>query len=59
MSTLSITVIQVPALGKQGCQLAHAGRKINSIGERTEVVVLPEMFSTGFTMNAAALATNR
>lgn len=30
--------------------------KINSIGQRTEVVVLPEMFSTGFSMNPAALA---
>lgn len=31
------------------------GKKINSITD-TELVLLPEMFSTGFTMNAASLA---
>lgn len=31
-------------------------KKINAIEEKTEVVILPEMFSTGFSMNAAALA---
>jgi len=30
--------------------------KINSIPERTEVIVLPEMFSTGFSMQSARLA---
>lgn len=30
--------------------------KINSIKERTELVILPEMFSTGFSMKAAELA---
>ena len=31
-------------------------QKINAIRERTEIVVLPEMFSTGFSMDAATLA---
>ena len=31
-------------------------KKINSIREETDLVVLPEMFSTGFSMNAEALA---
>lgn len=30
--------------------------KINGISEKTEIVVLPEMFSTGFSMNPAKLA---
>ena len=30
--------------------------KIKSIKEKTHIVILPEMFSTGFSMNAAALA---
>jgi len=30
--------------------------KINGIKEKTEIVLLPEMFSTGFSMQAAALA---
>ena len=33
----------------------HAGKKINEI-ERTQVVVLPEMFSTGFSMKPEILA---
>ena len=31
-------------------------KKIESIQEKTEVIVLPEMFSTGFTMNVEALS---
>ena len=31
-------------------------QKIEGISQKTEIVVLPEMFSTGFTMNAEALA---
>jgi omega-amidase len=30
--------------------------KINAITEKVDLIVLPEMFSTGFTMNAAAVA---
>ena len=30
--------------------------KINNIAEKTDLIVLPEMFTTGFTMNALALA---
>ena len=30
--------------------------KINSLQQKTELVILPEMFTTGFSMNAAALA---
>ena len=31
-------------------------QKINSIQEKTEIVVLPEMFSTGFSMKPEMLA---
>ncbi len=34
------------------------GQKINAIPERTELVVLPEMFTTGFSMNVEMLAEN-
>ena len=31
-------------------------KKIDSIPEKTELIILPEMFSTGFSMNKEALA---
>lgn len=34
----------------------HFEEKINSIQENVELIVLPEMFSTGFTMNPSAVA---
>jgi len=36
--------------------LAHFEEKIHSMNTPTDIIVLPEMFSTGFTMNAAANA---
>ena len=57
MSTLSITLIQsdlhwqdVPA------NLAMFEQKIKAIKQPTEIVVLPEMFSTGFCMEPGLLA---
>jgi len=57
MSTLSITVIQsiIHWQNKQA-NLAMFEQKIGSIKEKTEIVLLPEMFSTGFSMEAATLA---
>ena len=57
MSTLTFTLIQAKLFWED----AAANRqlfeeKINSIKERTEVVVLPEMFSTGFSMQPEKLA---
>ena len=34
----------------------HFDEKINSIPDKIDLIVLPEMFSTGFTMNAAGFA---
>jgi len=36
--------------------LAMFTEKIASINEETDLIVLPEMFTTGFTMNSAKLA---
>lgn len=57
MSLLTITTIQsnlhwqdIPA------NLAMFEQKIDSIKEKTEIVILPEMFSTGFSMQPTLLA---
>jgi len=57
MSSLTFTIIQT-ALHWEDRQrnLAMFHQKIEAITEKTEVVILPEMFSTGFSMNPSALA---
>jgi omega-amidase len=57
MSTLTCTLIQT----KLFWQDAEANRKmfeekINSIKEKTEIIILPEMFSTGFSMQPEKFA---
>ena len=57
MLPLTITLIQ-PNLyweDKKG-NLDMLSKKIESIEEKTEVIILPEMFSTGFSMNVESLA---
>lgn len=57
MSTLTITTIQISLHWEDKQQnLQMLEQKINSIKERTEVIVLPEMFSTGFSMKPEQLA---
>ena len=57
MSTLSVTVIQTDLAWEDKKQnLAHISDKINSIKDKTEVVILPEMFTTGFSMRPEVLA---
>jgi len=57
MSSLSITLVQSQLHWQdKAANLAMFEQKIQSISNKTEIVVLPEMFSTGFTMEAAALA---
>lgn len=36
----------------------HFNQKIDSISEQTDIILLPELFSTGFSMNANHLAEN-
>ena len=57
MNTLTITLIQ-PNLHWEDkkANLEMLFKKIESIEEKTEVVILPEMFSTGFSMNPELLA---
>jgi omega-amidase len=57
MSTIAITIIQTKLHWEdKAANLQMLGEKILSIKEKTEIVVLPEMFSTGFSMNPKALA---
>jgi len=57
MSTLSITTIQTNLKWEdKAANLAALKAKINALEERTEIVVLPEMFSTGFSMQPRILA---
>ncbi len=57
MSTLTITTIQTHLHWEdKQANLAMLEEKINAIQERTEVIILPEMFSTGFSMKPQQLA---
>lgn len=57
MSTLTITTIQSNLHWEdKAANLKQFEEKIRQLQQRTEVVILPEMFSTGFSMNAKALA---
>jgi len=57
MSSLTITLIQTNLYWEnKKANLEMLSKKIEGIGEKTEVIVLPEMFSTGFSMNAELLA---
>ncbi|MBV7528941.1 amidohydrolase [Chitinophaga sp. sic0106] len=57
MSDLKVTLIQADLHWEDiEANLRMFDEKINSIGERTEVVFLPEMFSTGFSMAPERLA---
>lgn len=57
MSSLTITTIQTDVKWEdKTANLRHFEERIMSIPEPTEVVILPEMFSTGFSMTPAGLA---
>jgi len=57
MSSLTFTIIQTSLHWEEKApNLKMLEAKINSINEKTEVVILPEMFSTGFSMNPERLA---
>jgi len=57
MSSLTITTIQSNLTWEDpDANLQMFEQKINSIREKTEIIILPEMFSTGFTMNKEPLA---
>jgi omega-amidase len=57
MSSLTITLIQTNLHWEnKKANLEMLSRKIESIQEKTEVIILPEMFTTGFTMKPEKFA---
>jgi predicted amidohydrolase len=57
MSTITITTIQTDLHWEnKEANFRMLEDKLRSIEEKTEIIVLPEMFSTGFSMRAAELA---
>ncbi|MEO6136727.1 MAG: amidohydrolase [Ginsengibacter sp.] len=57
MSSLTVTLIQSPLFWEdKKANLEMFQQKIENIKERTEIIILPEMFNTGFSMNAETLA---
>lgn len=57
MSSITISTIQTNLHWEnKRANLDMFEEKINSLRQKTEIIILPEMFTTGFSMNAAALA---
>jgi omega-amidase len=57
MNSLRITLIQTELYWEdRTANVSSLEEKIWRIGQETDVIVLPEMFTTGFTMNAKRLA---
>ncbi|HTR31454.1 MAG TPA: nitrilase family protein [Puia sp.] len=57
MSSLTVTTIQADLQWEdKTANLRRLEEKIDGIAEHTELVILPEMFSTGFSMRPEALA---
>jgi predicted amidohydrolase len=56
---LKVTIIQTHLFWEDSEKnLKHLDDKLNSLGVETDIIVLPEMFTTGFTMNPKVLAEN-
>lgn len=56
-NSIRITIIQSSLFWEDvNANLLHFDSKIESISEKTDIIVLPEMFTTGFTMNPKTLA---
>jgi omega-amidase len=59
MSSLTVTLIQSNLLWEdKASNLKMFEEKIKGLKEKTEVIILPEMFNTGFSMNPRGLAEN-
>lgn len=57
MENLTITVLQAYLFWEQvDKNLQHIEEQLTGIQGKTDLIILPEMFSTGFSMNAAQLA---
>lgn len=58
MSKLSVTVVQPNIAWENKTQNLHHLYKLVKDVQQTDIIVLPETFATGFTMNAAAMASS-
>jgi omega-amidase len=57
MNPLKVTLVQAYLFWENiDKNLQNLGLKLGSIREKTDLIILPEMFNTGFTMNAENLA---
>ncbi|OPY84981.1 MAG: (R)-stereoselective amidase [Smithella sp. PtaU1.Bin162] len=57
MQNITVSLIQTELFWEDiKANLAMLDAKIDTISEKTDVIILPEMFTTGFTMNAGKLA---
>ncbi|GHC45768.1 amidohydrolase [Ulvibacter litoralis] len=57
METLAVTIIQSHLHWENAvANRAHFSERIAAISEKTDLIVLPEMFTTGFSMNAKELS---
>ena len=59
MSNLSLTITTIQTdlhWEDKALNLEMLEKKINAIDEKTEIVILPEMFSTGFSMQPGLFA---
>lgn len=57
MNALKVTIVQAYLFWENiDKNLQNLGLKLSAIREKTDIIILPEMFSTGFTMNAETLA---
>jgi omega-amidase len=57
MKVLTVTLVQTPLVWEDiDANLAFINSRIDEIDVPTDLIVLPEMFSTGFSMNARTLA---
>lgn len=57
METLAVTLIQSHLYWENSvANRAHFSERMAAISEKTELIILPEMFTTGFSMNAKKLS---
>jgi omega-amidase len=57
MRDLTVTLIQTELFWEDiPANLAMFDRKVDEVSEKTDLIILPEMFTTGFSMNAGKLA---
>lgn len=57
MQDLTVTLIQTKLVWEDiAANLAAMDKKIDAVSEKTDIIILPETFTTGFTMNASKVA---